>query len=77
MKKLFATVVALTLVLSMLLPMFVLPVYAASYVATGTLNTKVRLSEFETNSISGQTHTPRKYYFYNTKGSPAVEGRQA
>lgn len=77
MKKLFATVVALTLVLSMLLPMFVLPAYAASYVATGTLNTKVRLSEFETNSISGQTHTPRKYYFYNVKGASNVEGKQA
>ena len=78
LKKLCVAVLSLMLVVSTVLPMFLLPVAAAeSYVATGTLNTRVRLSDYETNSINGQTHTPRKYYFYNVKGSPAVEGRQA
>ena len=78
MKNLLSKLLTLILVVSMLLPSFALPVSAATtYIATGTLNTKVRLSDYETDSIDGQTHTPRKYYFYDTKGTGAMNNRQA
>ncbi len=77
MKRILTTTLSFILSVALLLPMFVFPVSAATYIATGTLNTKVRLSDYETDSIDGQTHTPRKYYFYDTKGVSGVEKRQA
>ena len=67
MKRIFTTILSFVLSVALVLPMFVVPVSAATYIATGTLNTKVRLSDYETDSIDGQTHTPRKYHFYDTK----------
>ncbi len=77
MKRIFTTILSFVLSVALVLPMFVVPVSAATYIVSGTLNTKVRLSDYETDSIDGQTHTPRKYHFYDTKGVSGVEKRQA
>ena len=77
LKRFLLMLMCLAVVLSTVTPAMMLTAQAASYVATGTLNTKVRLSDFETDSIDGQTHTPRRYHFTNVKGAQKVENRQA